>query len=115
MVCKAPLVETCNSTGETTATCGNFRRMFAIFTGIGEAVLATILEEEGGNTIASAPIPAWRDRESFNIPTDRPTINRISVTSRPIAAILITDRTGRCARLETIILFIMRQLLAFSF
>src|SRR6516225_7329727 len=58
-------------------------------------------------TTTSAPMPACRCRESLTMPSDKPTISRISVTSRPTATTLISDRTGRCTRLPTIILFIM--------
>jgi hypothetical protein len=57
--------------------------------------------------MASAPIPACRDFESFSIPSEKPTINRIRVTSMAMATMLIAERTGRCARLETTNLFII--------
>src|SRR5215469_4404996 len=86
-----------------------------ILTGMGAPVTPTILEELGGNTITSAPIPACRERESFSMPTERPTISRMSVTSRAMARMLMAERTGRCARLDTIILFIMSGTSSFVF
>jgi hypothetical protein len=68
-----------------------------------------MLEAPGGSTITSAPIPAWRDRESFKRPIEKPTIKSISATSSAMAAMLMIDRTGRLARLATIILFIMES------
>src|SRR5579884_3170501 len=56
--------------------------------------------------MTSAPIPACRCFESFSIPSEKPTITRMSVTSRAMAMMLISDRTGRCTRLATIIRFI---------
>src|SRR5579864_3229443 len=56
--------------------------------------------------MTSAPIPACRCFESFSIPSEKPTITRMSVTSSAMAMMLISDRTGRCTRLATIIRFI---------
>ncbi len=63
-------------------------------------------DDPGGCTIRSAPMPTVRFLASFSIPSDRPTITRISVTSTAIATMLINDRTGRCNRFAKIILFI---------
>src|SRR5882762_4518291 len=54
-------------------------------------------------------MPACLALESLSIPTQSPTISRIRVTSNAIATMLIRDRSGRCTRLPTIILFIMRR------
>src|SRR5438445_6656624 len=109
MGCREPTVETCHSTGVATATCGNRARISAILAGAGALLNARIWEEPGGNTITAAPIPAWRDRESFSNPIEKPTMSRMSVTSSAIATMLMAERRGRCARLETIILFIMKS------
>src|SRR6266852_3085197 len=92
MVCREPALETCISTGVATVTCGNRTRKSAILTGAGAPVSPTIFEEPGGSTITSAPIPAWRERWSFNIPTENPTISRIRVTSRAMATTLMPER-----------------------
>src|SRR5208283_3574237 len=47
---------------------------------------------------------------SSNMPTDRPTISRISVTSTATATTLIMVRNGRCTRLARIIRFITQKL-----
>jgi len=74
---------------------------------VGAPVSPTMNDEPGGITITSAPMPCCRARESFSMPRDNPTISRISVTSNPIATMLISDRSGRYTRLATIILFII--------
>src|SRR5882762_1898856 len=81
--------------------------MSATLIGAGAPVIPIKLDEPGGSTITSAPMPCCRVRESFSIPNEKPTISRISVTSSAIATMLISDRSGRCARLATIILCIM--------
>src|SRR6185436_16504255 len=103
----APEVDTWVMTGATAVTCGSFSRIFPTLIDIGAPVNPTMNDEPGGITITSAPMPACRALESLRMPSDRPTINRMSVTSRAIATIEISDRIGRCAKLATIILFIM--------
>src|SRR6476646_10400008 len=101
------VVVSCQITGETVLTWGNCASTPPILIDMGALLTPAMKEVLGGCTITSAPMPAWRCRASFSTPTERPTISRISVTSRAIATMLISDRMGRCTRLATIILFIM--------
>src|SRR6185369_1791797 len=101
-----PAVFNCMTTGATAVTWFTFRRRSATFIDTGAPVTPVIKDEPGGETITSAPMPFWRSAESFMIPTDKPTIKRIRVTSTAIATMLMTERNGRCTRLEMTILFI---------
>src|SRR5215831_20799288 len=80
--------------------------MSATRMGTGAPPNAARLEDPGGRTVRSAPIPTWRDLLSSRIPSASPTIIRISVTSTATAKMLMMDRMGRWTRLATIILFI---------
>src|SRR4051794_35478142 len=106
MVSMLPVVLVCSRTGATAAVCGSLRKTSATFTDAGAPLALIKTDEPGGRTKRSAPIAAVRCLLSFSIPNIRPTIMRISVTSTAMAKILISDRIGRCTRLETIILFI---------
>src|SRR6266849_6483900 len=112
MTSTAPAVDSCQITGETTATCGSLRKMSATFTDTGAPLIPAIKDDPGGCTMTSAPMPAALARASFRIPSDNPTISRISVTSRAMAIMLITDRIGRYTRLATIMRFIMHSALS---
>src|SRR5689334_16133989 len=94
--------------GATAATCGNFCSMSAILIDTGAPVMPCRNEDPGGLTMMSAPTPACRCLESFSMPSEKPTITRMSVTSTAMATMLMTVRIGRCTRLATIILFIER-------
>src|SRR2546425_10957419 len=112
MTSTAPAVDSCQITGETAATCGSLRKMSATFTDTGAPLIPAIKDDPGGCTMTSAPIPAALARASFRMPSDNPTISRISVTSRAMAIMLITDRIGRYTRLATIMRFIMQSALS---
>src|SRR5436309_1629255 len=101
-----PPLLVCAATGATASTCGTLRRTSAIFTETGEPPKAEMNEEPGGRTRISAPVPAVRFLLSFRIPSESPTISRMSVTSTAIATMLMSDRIGRCTRLEMTIFFI---------
>src|SRR5919108_2481023 len=107
MISSVPAVENCITTGATWTTCGSFASTSAIFSDRGAPDTPAITVVPGGMTTTSAPKPAWRWRESFRMPRERPTISRIRVTSSAMAIMLITERTGRCTRLATIMRFIM--------
>src|SRR5262245_21161972 len=95
------------STGATATTWGSLAIMSATLIDAGAPVIPTIADDPGGATTTSAPMPACRWRESLSMPMERPTISKMRVTSKAMAMMLIRDRMGRCARLATIILFIM--------
>src|SRR5262249_51627861 len=97
-------------TGATETTCGSRASTLPTLIEVGAPVSPTIKDEPGGITTTSAPIPACRCFESFKTPSANPTINRINVTSSPMAKTLISDRMGRCTRFATIILFIISTL-----
>ena len=102
------MVVSCQITGATTLDVGQLAQSSPpILIDIGALLTPAMKEVLGGCTITSAPMPAWRCRASFSMPTESPTISRISVTSSAMATMLISDRMGRCTRLATIILFIM--------
>src|SRR5882762_11730917 len=94
------------ATGATAATCGSLRNTSAILTGTGEPPRAEIKDEPGGRTRMSAPVPLVLSLLSFKMPSDNPTISRMSVTSTAMATTLIRVRMGRCTRLERINFFI---------
>src|SRR5579871_987275 len=102
-----PAVETLWTTGATVTTCGSLASTPPILIDIGEPVRPTMNDEPGGITMTSAPMPACLCLESLSNPRQSPTISRIKVTSSAMATTLIRERTGRCARLATIILFII--------
>src|SRR5438270_8685412 len=97
---------TCNTTGETATICGCLRKISATRIGTGAPPNAARLDDPGGRTVRSAPIPTWRDLLSTRMPSANPTIISISVTSTATAKIEIMDRIGRWTRLARIILFI---------
>src|SRR3954465_1033886 len=101
-----PPLLVCAATGDTAATCGSGRSTSAILTDTGEPPRPARKDDPGGLRRMSAPVPAVRILLSFKIPSERPTISRISVTSTAMATMLINDRIGRCTRLERIIFFI---------
>src|SRR6266850_6203053 len=96
----------CAATGETAATCGSLRRTSAILTDTGDPVIPEMKDDPGGRTKMSAPVPLVRCLLSFKMPSDNPTISRMSVTSTAMATTLIRVRMGRWTRLERINFFI---------
>src|SRR6185312_601913 len=92
---------TCITTGATAATCGRFASTSATFTETDALLNAFIIDDPGGRTNTSAPMPYWRVFESLSMPSERPTISRIMLTSIATATMLIIERMGRWARLET--------------
>src|SRR5919198_573102 len=85
MISSVPAVENCITTGATSTTCGSFASTSAIFSDRGAPDTPAITVVPGGMTTTSAPKPAWRWRESFRMPRERPTISRIRVTSSAMA------------------------------
>src|SRR4051812_8611402 len=106
MVSMLPVVLVCSRTGATAAVCGSLRKTSATFTDAGAPLALIKTDEAGGRTKRSAPIAAVLCLLSVSSPNIRPTIMRVRVTSTAIAKIRISDRIGRCTRLETMILFI---------
>src|SRR6185437_5443116 len=68
---------TCITTGATAATCGRFASTSATFTETDALLNAFIIDDPGGRTNTSAPMPYWRVYESLGMPSERPTICRI--------------------------------------
>ncbi len=108
MISSAPAEAIVVITGATLFTWGNFASTSPILTGMGAPVSPTMNEDPGGSTSTSAPMPAVRVRLSCSIPSERPTISRISVTSSATATTLISERSGRCTKFPTIMRFIIR-------
>src|SRR5208337_1956942 len=113
MTSTAPAVESCVTTGATATTCGSFMILSATLMETGAPLTPISRDELGGCTMMSAPMPAWRFLLSSSMPIERPTINRISVTSTATATTLIMVRNGRCTRLARIIRFMEWPLFAF--
>src|SRR5882762_2190413 len=107
MISRAPAEAIVVITGATLFTWGNFSSTPPILMGMGAPVRPTMNDDPGGSTSTSAPIPAARARVSCSIPSERPTISRISVTSSATATTLISERSGRCTKFPTIMRFIM--------
>src|SRR6267143_420089 len=107
MISSVPVEATCVITGATLFTCGSLASTSPTLTGMGAPEKAPMNEDPGGRTSTSAPIPAVRMRLSCSIPSERPTISRISVTSSATATTLISERSGRCTKFPTIMRFIM--------
>src|SRR5271165_1659180 len=112
MTSTTPAVESWVTTGATATTCGSFMILSATLTETGAPLTPINSDELGGCTMMSAPIPACRFRLSSSMPTDKPTISRMSVTSTATATTLIMVRNGRCTRLARIIRFMEWPLFA---
>src|SRR5258708_34734587 len=68
-----------------------------------EALNAMNTEEFGALKRMSPPTPAMRCPLSFMMPVVKPTINRMSITSRATARMLTSVRTGLAKRLAVMI------------
>src|SRR5258706_2057925 len=107
IISTVPVEPTCVITAATLFTWGNLASMSPTLMCMGAPENAPMNEDPGGRTSTSAPIPAVRVRVSCSIPSERPTISRISVTSSATATTLISERSGRCTKFPTIMRFIM--------
>ena len=107
MTSRLPAVESWVTTGATATTWSSLRRRSATLMDTGAPLTPISSDEPGGCTMMSAPMPTCRFLVSVSMPTERPTIRRIRVTSTATATMLMMVRKGRCTRLAKIILFMV--------